>query len=710
MTDFAFINSSLLSDLLPHLRAWLPNGRRVGAEYCVGSLAGEPGNSLKINIAKGVWRDFAGDLGGSDPVSLYAAIHRLTQSEAARRLSGTAPATVTATKAEPEPEFYPCTDQDDLPDPGPLRADAKWIYSDEEGRILGIVIRRNEHGRKTIMPRTPWYDGTGNIVWRWAQFATPRPLYGLPALRYAPEEPVVVVEGEKCADALAGIMPGVPVLAWPGGCNAHAHADWTPLSERDVILWPDADEPGRKAMQAIAATLEGMGCTVSVVQIPDGQPQGWDCADAIAEGWDVKRLRALLLRAQPVRPATQAPVIVQQVQVISDEEPERAELETWGFQRGAGGRYVVSLHALCTLLERHPRWANRLWYDTFLDAIQTDAWQALEEWTDHQTGLLTRWVQAVIGLPQTTTAAISEAVQMVAKSNRRNVVSAWVSGLEWDGVARLDDLFPVAFGTPRDTYHAAAGRCWFISLAARALAPGCKVDTMPVFEGSQGIGKSTALAIIGGQWFGEAHEDLGSKDFVLSLRGKLVVEISELHSFRRADVDRLKGIMSTQVDRIRRPYARLPEDVPRACVFAGTTNRQDWQADETGARRFWPVACGAINLEWLRDCRTQLFAEAADLYRRGFRHWDIPEDEQRRLTSQRRPEDPWEEILDGALASHRRYTTREILGQILQIDAADQSQLHARRLGAVLRALGWELRALRDDGTLRKVWVLPDVT
>jgi putative DNA primase/helicase len=703
--DFSAINSALLSDLLLHLREWLPNGRRMGGEYCVGSLAGEPGTSLKINIAKGVWRDFAGDTGGSDPVSLYAAIHRLTQGEAARRLSGAAPAAASAPKPEPEPEFYPVTDAEDLPDPGPLRADARWVYADEDGRVLGIIIRRDEHGRKTIMPRTPWYDGAGNIVWRWAQFAAPRPLYGLPGLRHAPEESVVVVEGEKCADALASVLPGVPVVSWPGGCNAHSQADWTPLSERNVILWPDADDPGRKAMQGIATTLEAMGCTVSLVQVPEGQPQGWDCADAVAEGWDGKRLRALLQGAQPSKPAVVAPVIVQQVVQVTDEEPERAELETWGFQRGAGGRYVVSLHALCTLLERHPRWAGKVWYDTFLDSMQTDAWGALEEWTDQHTGLLTRWVQAVLGLPQTTTAAVSEAVSMVAKSNRRNIVHAWVSGLEWDGVERLDDLFPVAFGTPRDEYHAAAGRCWMISLAARALSPGCKVDTMPVFEGGQGIGKSTALSILGGPWFGEGHEDIGSKDWVLSLRGKLLVEISELHSFRRADVDRLKGIMSTQVDRIRRPYARLPEDVPRACVFAGTTNRTDWQADETGARRFWPVACGGINLEWLRDCRTQLFAEAADLYRRGFRHWDIPHEDQRRLAAQRRPEDPWEEILDGALLTHRRYTTREILGQVLQIDVADQSQQQARRLGAVLRGLGWDLKDCRDSGSVRKMWV-----
>ncbi len=86
--DFDAINAELLGDYLTVLERWLPNGRREGSEYCVGSLAGEPGNSLKINWRTGVWKDFAsGEKGGSDPVSLFAAIHGLSQAEAARELS-----------------------------------------------------------------------------------------------------------------------------------------------------------------------------------------------------------------------------------------------------------------------------------------------------------------------------------------------------------------------------------------------------------------------------------------------------------------------------------------------------------------------------------------------------------------------------------------------------------------------------------------------
>jgi hypothetical protein len=715
--DFKSLNAALLGNLLHHLCQWLPNGRRVGNEYCVGSINGEPGQSLKINLQKGVWKDFSGDVGGSDPVSLYAAIHRLTMSEAAKRLTlGLPAAPVVVDARQEEPEFYPVLDPDeDMPDPKLGNYQAAYYYRNAIGNVLGIIVRRMDGGKKLITPRTPWYDAQGRIVWRWAGFAQPRPLYGLDLLASHPRTLVVVVEGEKCADALNALGLDLIAITWSGGAQAVDKTNWEPLSEREVVLWPDADDPGRNAMKRVAGLLEAQGCRVRSVEPPSGAPDGWDVADAIAAGDDVEafirgagRVPQLVAREAVVEVVGNAQRVTLREEYA---EPEKRDLEMFGFKRGQGGRYVVSLHGICGTLEGHQRWAGRIWFDTFLDDVFSDGFGTVERWTDQHTALLTRWFQAVLELPGTTTAAVHEAVQLVARSNARDCVRDWLESLQWDGVERLNALMPVAFGAPADDYHAAVGRCWLISIAARGMAPGCKVDTMPVFEGGQGIGKSTALRILGGEWFGEMHEEIGSKDFVLAMRGKMLVEIAELHAFRRADVDRLKGIMSTQVDEIRRPYGRTPERMPRRCVFAGTTNRDDWQSDETGARRFWPVRCGRIDLQWLTDCRTQLFAEAVDLWRRGFRHWDIPEGAHAAHVMARRPCDPWEEILDGALVSHRRYTTREILGQVLQIDAADQSQQHARRLAAVMRAIGWDMRTTRsaEDGVTKR-WVCLDVS
>ena len=98
--------------------------------------------------------------------------------------------------------------------------------------------------------------------------------------------------------------------------------------------------------------------------------------------------------------------------------------------------------------------------------------------------------------------------------------SPYLESLRWDGEPRLQMLIARGFGATQNDYHAQVGANFLIGMVARALRPGCKVDTMPVFEGAQGTFKSTALAILGGKWFAEVHQSIDSKDFYLALSGK----------------------------------------------------------------------------------------------------------------------------------------------------------------------------------------------
>ena len=733
--DFEAINARLLSNYLAILQQWFPNGRKIGPDWCVGSLGGEPGDSLRIHARKGVWKDFAsGEKGGSDPISLYAAIHGLTQAEAARRLSD-APAPIRTASPAPKPaqeeedDFIPVLDPpEDMPDPK-LPPGQRHEYLTQDGRTLGYVVRQQEGDRKTFRPRTPWYDDQGQIVWRSKGFVNPRPLYGLDRLARWPSAVVVLVEGEKCADALGAALPDTPVLSWPGGSNAVAHVDFEPLRGRRVVLWPDADDPGSKAMKTAGDLLAALGCTVKIVMLPPDAPKGWDCADAIEEGWTEEALKGILGQSQRVSPeppimvartttTTQAARTpegdaVQRVEVREEfAPPARGDAGKYNLQIGAGGKYVPSLDSIRRILEHHDAWAGHIWWDTFLERVQTDCSGRVEPWRDSHTRAACCWVQSIFELPTASTERVHEAVMCVADRNPRNCLTEWLNSVVWDGTARLHRLMPDGFGTPFDPYHVRVGECWVLSLVARAMSPGCKVDTMPVFEGSQGAGKSTALAILGGEWFGECHEDFGSKDFVLSLKGKWLIEVAEMHSFRRQDVDRLKGIMSTRVDRVRVPYGRMTEEHPRQSVFAGTTNRDDWQADDTGARRFWAVRCGLINLEWLRDNREQLFAEAVRRYQGGEGWHDIPIEAAARAADERRPDDPWEAVLAEYLDSAKTYTCRELLAHPLQIDLEHQSQAAAARVGKILRRLGWQSRVGRGGAGTVKRWtrLLPVVT
>ena len=731
--DFDAINARLLSDYLGTLKQWLPNGKKIGAYWCVGSLAGEPGESLKIHARKGLWSDFAtGDKGG-DPVSLYAAIHGIGQGEAAKRLGGDTQLQPRAAQRvqEPDPdELDPVLDPpEDMPNPKLPACSARYTYRNAAGNVLGFICRIDTDGGKKLIPRTPWYDDRGDIVWQTKGFACPRPLYGLEQLASLPNAVVVLVEGEKCADAYRALDPATPTVTWPGGSGAVDFVDWSPLEGRRVVLWPDADEPGRKCMARIAELLIVRGCEVKIAHPKSYDQKGWDVADAIADGWSREACLAFLARAERVgvqelivaRTTTTTQAIrtgetelIQRVEVREELAESKPDLEDYGFQRGAQGRYVPSLDGVCRVMEKHPRWAGKIWYDTFLEKIKTDAFGPTENWTDYLAARLNRWMQAVFEFPTLGTERVHEAADTVARGNPKNSLKEWLDGLEWDGTHRLHDVLPRGFGTPLTPYHVRVGECWLISMVARALRPGCKVDTMPVFEGSQGAGKSSALAILGGEWFGECHEDFGSKDFVLSLKGRWLIEVAEMHAFRRADVDRLKGIMSTRIDRVRLPYGRVTEEHPRQSVFAGTTNRDDWQADDTGARRFWPVRCGFLNPDWLRENREQLFAEAVVRFKAGEDWWSVPVLQASTEADERRPEDPWEEIIGSYMEPQRTYSAREILGGPLQIDIKDQSNAAAKRVGVILRRLGWSSYVARADGSTVKRWrmlpVLPSVT
>jgi hypothetical protein len=718
--DFDSINARLLSDYLGTLKQWLPNGKKIGPNWCVGSLAGEPGDSLKIHVRKGIWADFATGEKGSDPVSLYAALHGIGQGEAAKRLGGTTQQVPVKKSPEPtEIELDPVLNPpEDMPDPKLPACSARYTYRNAAGNVLGFICRIDDgKGGKKLIPRTPWYDERGDIVWQSKGFPCPRPLYGLNVLASLPVAVVVLVEGEKCADALQACIPTTPTLAWPGGSNAIEHVDWEPLRGRQVILWPDADEPGRKAMARVAEILIARGCQVKIATPPADASKGWDVADAIAEGWTPNQCAEFLGKAERVgsemviaRTTTTTQAIrtadaelVQRVEVREELAESKPVLEDYGFQRGAQGRYVPSLDGVCRVLEKHPRWAGKIWYDTFLEKVQTDAFGPTENWTDYLAARLNRWIQAVFEFPTLGTERVQEAADTVARGNPRNVLREWLESLTWDQTPRLHDLLPRGFGTRQDIYHVRVGECWLVSMVARALQPGCKVDTMPVFEGSQGAGKSSALAILGGEWFGECHEDFGSKDFVLSLKGCWLIEVAEMHAFRRADVDRLKGIMSTRIDRVRVPYGRVTEEHPRQSVFAGTTNRDDWQADDTGARRFWPVRCGFLNHDWLRENREQLFAEAVARFRAGDDWWSVPTVQAADAADERRPEDPWEEVIAGYVDINRTYSARELLGTPLNIDIENQSNAAAKRVGSILRRLGWT-SYVSHNGTATKRW------
>jgi putative DNA primase/helicase len=177
-----------------------------------------------------------------------------------------------------------------------------WDYHDAAGKLLGRVCRFElKEGGKDIRPLVFAEHKRHGRQWRWLHLPKPRPLYHLDQLAARPNAPVIVVEGEKAADAAGELLPDHVATTSSGGSKSARQADWRPLAGRRVTIWPDADEPGDGYARVVAELLAQLSPppSVRIVAPPEGVALGWDAADARSEGWAPARAAKLVDEASP---------------------------------------------------------------------------------------------------------------------------------------------------------------------------------------------------------------------------------------------------------------------------------------------------------------------------------------------------------------------------------------------------------------------------
>lgn len=281
--SFADVKSAALKNIDRVLAHWLPNGKLVdgGKEYTAPNptRSDKRAGSLKINLSKGTWADFAtGDKGG-DLIDLVRYIDGGTDVEACKKLADllSVSAGSATTKSAPTknatPEWIAIQP---IPVEAMNKCPAKhrqhgvpskvWIYRDAQGQPVMALYRfdlgPDEDGklRKVFAPLTWCKRSDGQTEqWRWQGLAGPRPLLHLNELAQRVDAPVVLCEGEKAADAAAELMPDYVATCWPNGSNSWHKADLTPLKGRTVVLWPDNDSSGKTCMDAIELKLIELG-------------------------------------------------------------------------------------------------------------------------------------------------------------------------------------------------------------------------------------------------------------------------------------------------------------------------------------------------------------------------------------------------------------------------------------------------------------------
>lgn len=525
--------------------------------------------------------------------------------------------------------------------------------------------------------------------------------------------------GERAIVVGAAGKGALPKLA------AELEAAGVSLAGRLFALFPQNDDPrelkstSRADFMRLKQLLQQQGAEVCVVKTP-------------AEFKDV----ALWLQTQP--DASWPPA---ELALALDGEPgadqERLTVVTTGHALPARTQYTAENYAqnLTTLAAILDDPAQRsavllrkgeLSFDMMTHSILVDGQPLADKELTKVRIELERIARSTDGKPlQFKSQDIRDVLTMLASRREVHPLHDEVAALKWDGKRRLETELPVQLGHEEYGFDARLLFRWFISAAARAMDPGCKVDTVLILKGGGGIGKTKFFEALGGRWYTGSSVTPGDKDGLLVLRRFWIVEWGELDDMKRSrTMAATKRFLSLRRDDFRDPYGRDVESSPRHCVIVGTTNEQEIlpHDDEGGHRRFWPMEIRSeLDISWVERHRDQLFAEALAVYQAGFgcpacaadrdkrcgeHRWWLTKEEESALKQRHgdfetdqhpwfRPISSW---LDWPVNESRTWvSTEQVMNEVLKIDIEHHKRSDQMEVAKIMKKLGWEKR--REFGT-----------
>lgn len=709
--EFKRVGAAALASAHLLLPRWM-GGKRNGDEWTGGRKSeGGPGDSWSVNLTNGVWSHFASGGGhkGHDLIGLYAALFDKSQGDAKKAIEaelGLLPAdhgalpVIQPKRRESKAERIP----EDAP---PIRPHKTFGPATAEYRYgQAFVITRYDHAGGKTFSQWTWRNGG----WIAKGYGDGQPLYNAHELAQSPEAPVLLVEGEKCVEAAKPVLSAWVVTTWAGGTAGWKKADWSVLEHRDVVIWPDADDPGREAAAQISAHLSSSASRVRIVN-PNGAAPGWDIADAITQdGWSAAQLGLWIrehIKQIAAEPAPQEPARNTPPAVLDDIPSAPLSYVQIGLECDHKLAPYPTLANASKILQLYTGFKGNIWFDEFRGRVYHTVHQDQPKpWTDRDTRRVTVAIQQSLKLPKFHINLVRDAVVHAAECATRNSLTDYLDSLEWDRTARLDTWLSDCAGVEANEYTQAVARNWLIGMVARAYQPGCKMDHMPVLEGVSGLKKSMFLAVLGGEWFRALNMVFGDRDFLQSLRGAWLIEIPDMVGFTRADHTKVIATITTSTDSYRAPYSHTPEDVPRTCVFAATSETDDYLSDPRGRRRYWPIRCVDIDIDSLRSQRDQLFAEAVQCFRNGASWYEMPNQATEEQLDRTKADEFAQEILEQAEhiwgARHgvnpQRITAKLILALVFNLTADRIDDAQCRRVTNVLRANGWHRKRDKTFG------------
>lgn len=306
------------------------------------------------------------------------------------------------------------------------------------------------------------------------------------------------------------------------------------------------------------------------------------------------------------------------------EEVEESELADREWRKhltvDGKGNYEKTMANITLILESDLKFKGKIFLDEFANRGMVQLplpWEKGDEtrmWSDVDDAQLALRLEKEYGI--TGRDKIENALKVVAFNNRRNAVKEYILGLEWDGKERIGTLLHDYLGAEQNVYTKEIMKKSLQAAIARAFSSkGVKYDTMIVFSGPQGIGKSTFLAKLGREWFSDSLYSFEGKEAAELIQGTLINEVGELSALTKSETETVKQFLSKTHDIYREAYGKRTNKYPRRCVFFGSTNSESFLKDATGSRRFWPVRVGELPptkdiFKDLDDEIDQIWAEA----------------------------------------------------------------------------------------------------
>lgn len=388
-------------------------------------------------------------------------------------------------------------------------------------------------------------------------------------------------------------------------------------------------------------------------------------------------------------------------------------------QRDKKGAIEPTANNALAVLRRPDVCKARIAYDEFKDTTLI-AWEGEDQWRPMRDTDYTRLRGELerIGFKRPGRELVRDAALLVAEENSFDSAIEWGKSLRWDGVPRVEGFLERYAQAESSDYTRAVSRYLWTALAARLLQPGAKCDMVPVLVGGQGTGKSTGVMTLAPEPDAYVEVNLEHRDDNLarSLRGKLVGELGELRGLMTREAEAIKAWITRTHEEWIPKYMEFATKFPRRLVFIGTTNSDEFLADETGERRWLPVRVGSVDVEAIERDRDQLWAEAVEIFKREGLRWREAMDLAVHHHEEFKVTDPWVEAVrewlladeldgpEGVPRGMRPFKLEAVLAGALQLDAKHRGQRELKRVAAILRGLGFSKRRASPAEGGKFVW------